>query len=306
MPRKLRYVPESGMLFEVTSRVLQGRMLLRPSRLLNETIVGTLALAQERTGVEIVCVVVLSNHMHLLLRVADAQQLARFQCFVGSNIAREVARLTGWREKVWGRRYSAIAVSAEPAAQEARLRYLLSHGVKENLVERCSDWPGVHSAESLLSGRPMQGFWFDRTAEFNAKRRGENFGAYTFAAAKTLAFSRLPCWNDLSQADYQKRVAEMISEVEADASRVRRQKGIEPLGREVVLRQDPCAKPARIARSPTPWIHAACRATRLAFRDAYWIFERAYRLASQKLREGIVEVEFPLGCFPPALAFVGL
>jgi hypothetical protein len=39
---------------------------------------------------------------------------------------------------------SAIVVSDEEAAQVGRLRYILAHGVKENLVERVLDWPGVH------------------------------------------------------------------------------------------------------------------------------------------------------------------
>ena len=183
MGRRLRYVASPGSLFEITCRVIQGRMLLRPSRVLNEMIVGTLAVAAERYGVRVVCVVVLSNHYHLLLRVDDAQQMARFQGFVGSKIAREIGRLTGWREKVWGRRYSAIEISDEPAAQVERLRYLLSHGVKENLVARCAQWPGVHAAEAMATGRPLLGFWFDRTAEFQARKRGEDFGTYSIRRA---------------------------------------------------------------------------------------------------------------------------
>ena len=305
MPRKLRYVPEPGTLFEITCRTFQGRMLLRPSRILNESIVGTIAVAQKRYGVEVVCVVVLSNHLHLLLRVTDAQQLARFQCFVGSKIAREVARLTGWREKVWGRRYSAIPVSSEPAAQIERLRYLLSHGVKENLVERCADWPGVHSADSLVCGRPIAGFWFDRTAEFNATRRDKDVSVYSFATPEVLTLARLPCWQHLSALEYQERISEMISDLEADARRDRREKGFEALGQDVIRHQDPFAKPTKFTRSPIPWIHAVRRATRLAFRKAYRLFELAYREAAQRLRSGIVDVSFPAGCFPPAMAFVG-
>lgn len=306
MPRKLRYVPTVGTLIETTCRVLQGRMLLSPSRLLNESIVGTLAVAKERFGVEIVCVVVLSNHLHLLLKVANAQQLASFQCYVSSNIAREVGRLTGWREKVWGRRYTAIPVSEEPAAQIARLRYLLSHGVKEGLVERCVDWPGVHSAEALTSGQEMQGFWFDRTAEYNARRRGEDCGTYAFASPQSLELTPLPCWQDLDPAEYQQKVAEMIQEIEQEARRERRRQGIAALGSKMILRQDPFTKPPPITRTPTPWIHAACRAVRESFRRGYLAFEQAYREAASRLVEGDLGVCFPPGCFPPALRFVDL
>ncbi len=48
-----------------------------------------------------------------------------------SKLAREVGRLTDWREKVFGRRYQVILISSEDRAQIERLRYVLSHGCKE-------------------------------------------------------------------------------------------------------------------------------------------------------------------------------
>jgi len=59
---------------------------------------------------------------------------------------------TTWKEKVWGRRYQAIVISAEEEVQVARLRYCLSHGVKENLVSKVEEWPGVHCAVPLMIG----------------------------------------------------------------------------------------------------------------------------------------------------------
>ncbi len=49
----------------------------------------------------------------------------------------------------------------------------LSHGVKENLVERVEEWPGVHGVHSLLTGEPMTGIWRDRSAEYFARRRSK-------------------------------------------------------------------------------------------------------------------------------------
>ena len=43
----------------------------------------------------------LSNHCHLLLRPADARQLAHFMGFVNGNLAKEAGRLHGWRERIW-------------------------------------------------------------------------------------------------------------------------------------------------------------------------------------------------------------
>lgn len=73
--------------------------------------------------------------------------------FFNSKLAREIDRLTGWKQKVWARRYQAIVISEESEAQEARLAYILAHGVKEGLVARVEEWPSVHAAPALLSGR---------------------------------------------------------------------------------------------------------------------------------------------------------
>ncbi len=85
-----------------------------------------------------------------------------------SKLAREVGRLTGWRDKIFARRYQAILVSEEEEAQFGRLLYLLSRGAKENLVADPREWPGVHCVDALLTGEPMEGTWFDRTEEYAA------------------------------------------------------------------------------------------------------------------------------------------
>ena len=121
MGRRLRFVPERGTLVEVTCRTVQGRFLLRPSPLLNEIILGILARAQRLYPVGICAFSWTSNHYHLLLRVDDAQRLAKFVGYVNSNVAREAGRLHGWKD-IWARRYQDIIVSHEEAAQVERLK----------------------------------------------------------------------------------------------------------------------------------------------------------------------------------------
>lgn len=306
MGRKLRYIPAPGTLVEATSRIIQGRMLLRPSPWLNEMIAGTVARAKRRYGVRVCAAIVMSNHMHWLLEVDDAKQLADFECYVLSKIAREVARETKWREKVWGRRYRSIEVYRSPEDQIARLRYILSHGVKENLVARCTDWPGIHSAEALETGKPIDGYWFDRTAEFHARRKGQAFGPYTHAKREHLSFDPLPCWKHLGEAERQKLVSAIVEDIEANGEVERAARGVVPLGAAAILRQKPTARPERMKRSPAPLIHAASRDVRLAYRDAYREFAAVYRVAAEKLAAGIRDVLFPEGSFPPHLPFVPL
>ena len=122
MARKLRYIPEGGALVEVTCRTLHGRLLLRPSRELNEIIGGVLGRSQRPYPLRLMSYVFLSNHYHLLVWVKDVHRLARFMGNFNSKLAREVSRLTGWSGKIWERRYQAIVISEEERAQVERLR----------------------------------------------------------------------------------------------------------------------------------------------------------------------------------------
>ncbi len=198
--RRLRYVPEGGALVEVTCRTLQSRFLLRPNQAVNDIGVGVLDRAQRKYPIAVCAFVFTSNHFHLLLDVDDALQLSRFMSYVNSNLARKIGRLVGWRDKIWSRRYQAIVISSEAAAQTERLRYILAHGVKEGLVERVTDWPGVHCVRALLAGETLEGYWHDGTQEYAARRRGEDLDPMSYASlAKKSKKSPAPLFHATSK-----------------------------------------------------------------------------------------------------------
>lgn len=301
--RSLRFLPE-GSLVEVTMRTVHGRLLLRPSRVANDLVVGVLGRAQRKYAMVIHALVFMSNHAHLLLSPQSPQQLAAFMDYVAGNIAREVGRLHDWREKFWGRRYRSILVSHEEEAQVGRLAYLLGNSVKEGLVERPHQWPGVHCALALCEGSRLQGTWFDRTAQYEARRRGENRPTADFATGEQVVFSPLPCWASLGPATIRRRVGGVIQRVVAEA---RQQRAGRPVfGKKAILSQDPHERPSHPDRSPAPAVHAASKAIRVMLRVAYWEFAAAFREAAQRLRRGDRAVRFPRGAFPPPLPSVAL
>ncbi len=302
MSRKLRFVPEGGALVEVTCRTIHGRLLMLPSQQLDEIVVGILARAQSTFRVH--CF--LGNHYHLLLDVDSAQQLAKFMGYVNSNLARELGRLADWRDKFWSRRYQAILVSAEESAQTERLKYVLSHGPKEGLVERPGEWPGLHVAKDLAEGRPVQGYWFDRTQEYAARRRRVTFDRLHFATRETLILSPLPCWKGLSEAAWRHCAAAIVAEIEAEFAAQCARTGNQPLGVSAVLGQHPHDRPQRSKKSPAPFVHAASHEIRRELYEAYRWFVAAYRTAADTLRAGDRTASFPAGSFPPALPFVAV
>ncbi len=286
---------------EVTSRTIQGRMLLRPSALLNEIICGVLARAARLHEVGVHGHGFLSNHYHLLLSVLDAKQLASFMNYLNSNLAREAGRLVHWREKFWGRRYQAIVVSDEEEAQVGRLVYLLAHGVKEGLVASPYDWPGVHCARELVEGKPVSGRWYDRTLESKSRRKGLLLDPKDFIVEEQLTLAPLPCWRSLEPEVYRARVQGLIEEIEAWGRQREEETGRPPLGREEVCRQDPHFEPSQLKKAPAPLVHAVAPEVRRALCKAYFTFLTAYQRAARLLRAGMMEVEFPAGAFPPAL-----
>jgi REP element-mobilizing transposase RayT len=293
MARKLRYLPGKGYLVEVTCRVIHRRLLLLPSPQLTAIILGVLAHFQKYHGMKICGFVYLSNHCHLLLLPDSVEQLAAFMRDVNSKIAKEVGRLYRWREKLWGRRYTDVVVSHEPEAQVQRLRYLLEQGCKERLVASPKHWPGATSIKALLSGKPLEGLWIDRTEQYNAFDRNEPHGDALFTSVRRLELSPLPCWQDLEPHQHQARVRAFVREIEEAME------DVSVLGKAAICRQDPTQPPASDPpRTPAPRFHAIEAQVRRALECGYHLMRIAYRQACEDLRRGR-RAEFPPGCFIP-------
>jgi hypothetical protein len=239
-----------------------------------------------------------------LLIVDDALQLSRFMGYVNSNLARETGRLADWTDKIWSRRYQAILVSNEEGAQLERLGYILEQGSKEDLVESPRDWPGVHCARALADGVDLQGYWFDRTQEYAARRRREDFDRLQYATLETLRFSPLPCWQHLPEKTWRQRALSMITNIEEKAAARRANTGNQVLGPSAIRGQHPHSRPAHSKRSPAPFVHARSAAIRREIWTGYRWFVAAFRDAAEKLRGGNRAAPFPIGSFPPALPFV--
>jgi hypothetical protein len=302
MARKLRFIPQNPTLVSVTNRTVQGRYLLRPDPGLNDCLVGLLGKFQRIHGVRVVMISVLSSHFHALLVFEDALQQGNFMRDFQSASSREVNRRTGWRGPVFERRFHAAVVTDEERAQAERLKYLLANGVKENLVEKVLEWPGVNTAAVLLRGESLKGRWIDRTRQYAARNRGEDASDERFAVEETVTLSPLPCWANLPPERYRGRVQELVEE--AEAALARRRSGARVLGVKAILAQDPHTRPDHLAHSPAPFVHAATKAARKMFYEIYAEFVNVFRAASEALRRGNRDAPFPAGSFPPALPFV--
>jgi hypothetical protein len=300
MARRLRFIPPNTPV-EITQRVFQGRLLLKPSEELVRIIVGVLGRAQRTFGMPIHGYIFLSNHFHLIVTPRDAQHLAAFMGYLSGNLAREIGRLTGWSEKVWGRRYTHVPILGE-AAQIERLRYLLSQGVKEGLVAHASEWPGASCLTALLDGSMQErGVWYDRTTAYRAHQASRELRAEDWIADETVVLSRLPALEALSDDEHVAFIREMVAEIEREAARER---AAPALGAEAVSAKSPEIAVTQRRRSPIPLVHAATIELRRAFKAAFRAFVDAYCAARARLRSGVRDVIFPEGSFPSPMSFV--
>ncbi|HEV7507422.1 MAG TPA: transposase [Thermoanaerobaculia bacterium] len=304
MARRLRYIPAPRTLVFITCRTVQGRFLFRPGSELNDLVLGVLGRCQRNYDLTLCAVTVLSSHLHLLAVVDDARQISGFMRDLKSKLAREVNRLTGWKGHVFERRYDMAVVTEEEGAQIGRLAYILAHGVKEDLVERVRDWPGVQSARALLDGEPLTGQWFDRTREFAERNLRQPIEPLRFATKELVVLSPIPCWAHLPKDVYRARVASLVESIEWEAALRRSQTGRSVIGVKAILAKDPQHRPTELARSPAPLLHAVSKAARKAFYEAYSWFVAAFRTAAEALKAGDRSAPFPAGSFPPALPFV--
>src|SRR5215468_10148665 len=181
---------EAGIPYFLTIRCLHGRLFLRPSERTNEIVGGVLARAARLASVEIFAFVFASNHVHLLVR-APVGNLSQFMQHLLANISRKVGAVVGWRGAFWERRYSAEPVLDEEALL-GRIRYILSHGVKEGLVASCREWPGLSSLSMMLDDEPRRFRWFHWSYRWRNRNDGKPLLASTRGVRRSSnSFSRL-------------------------------------------------------------------------------------------------------------------
>ena len=95
----------------------------------------------------------------------------------------------------------------------------------------------------------------------------------------------------------------IVLEIERDARQALKASGRAPLGIRRILKQDPHGRPERTHRSPAPRFHADAWRVRKGLELAYHEFRLRFRQAAEDVKRGQRDVEFPAGCFPPALPF---
>ncbi len=292
---------EPNVVYEVTTRTIQGRYLLRPSPRANEIIAGVIGRAQVLfPEMRLYGVVFLSTHSTWLVSSPLAWQIATFMGYVNGELSARIGRLHDWPGKMWERPHRPIPILDDASLVE-RFKHLLAQSCKEGLVASPRKWPGVSCVAPLLGGEPLRGVWFDLDARRRVGNRGDRVKRYDYARSYQVTFDKIPCWSKLDDKAYASLVRQLVEEVEAEARSERAGKPF--LGARAVCGIDPHHRPKDLARSPAPMCHTSRPRLRDAFREKYRLFVTAFRTAAEQLKSGL-EIAFPPNCFPPRPPFV--
>ncbi len=297
-----------GKLYDITDRTIDGGTWFVPA--LRSVIVDAISRAQKVSKVKLYGYVVMSNHYHALASADGPREMAKFLELFHAEVGRHVNRFHARQGRLWAKRASVVRVSDEPAAQVARLRYILSNSVKELAAAHPADWTGPHVAHAFETGRPEgQG---DAVVAIGGLEN-EIEGLCQRAPSDNqhgIAISQLPHLAQLSADEYFSDMRHLMSAV-ANAP-TDRDAGIEAnLLDGASKRAAPCAPPSSrpgweprkivmdmsppvtFPRRPRPgrglrgpFVFASDKEVRTALIDARKAFLAKYVAASEAYREG--------------------
>jgi len=210
-----------------------------------------------------------------------------------------------WPGTLWEGPYHCQIVDDDEATQVERLEYLLAQSCAAGLTSKPGEWPGIHSVEALLDGRPLVGKWISRRSQWAARnRKGADSSDEAHGENLELKLDPLPCWEGFPEEDRRERVAEILTRIEETTRARHAADGTEPAARRKILEIDPHHRPEEAKSSPEPIVLARDPARRKRLRQAVSAVVAAFRDAAEKLAEGILRVRFPRGTFPPGLPYV--
>ena len=241
----------------------------------------------------------------------ESEEISAFVGFIKREISRRLGQKYNLSGSLWHSRFLSTALPT-PDSQQECLAYILSQGVKENLVEHPSQWPGLHCARTLLQGEVVEGSWFNATKYGEAKRNQERsvhrggVKKSEFYQALLINLTPIGPWSHLDKQAQQQRAGELVDKIVAEAAAKRRAEGSRVVGRKAVI---PMTISKRVPPPRPPWWQERRRqitawakmsdALTQEFLRLYWEFQEAFRVASNCLKK-LDEASFPKGCWLPA------
>jgi hypothetical protein len=272
----------------LTRRCTQRQFLLRPDAETNQAVLYCVGRAAQKYGVELHGVTAMSNT--LCINCRDVRGVdPEFRRYLMSLLARCMNVVRSRWESFWSSDEPSVVELVDAEAELDRLVYNLTDPVRQHLVDKVSNWPGVNSLRYQLADRPIV---VKRPRKF-FRKDGE------LPDEVTLRFVPPPGWAHLARRQWTELLRLRVRAAEKEAAEQRQKTGRRIAGRKTVLGKSPfrCPSTCPPRRNLNPRVAAGDKQKRLAALARLKSFQRRYREALALLTAGVRDVLFPAGTY---------
>jgi REP element-mobilizing transposase RayT len=141
--------------YMINRRCTQRQFLLRPDPETNNAFMYCLIEAAQRYEIDVLLPSAMANHHHTVIYDPHGRYPEFVEHF-HKMLARSQNALRGRWENFWSSEQVCIVRLEDREAVMDRLVYAATNPVKDHLVDRVHQWPGVNGLTALLNGRPLR------------------------------------------------------------------------------------------------------------------------------------------------------
>jgi putative transposase len=200
--------------------------LIWPDPDTNNAFIYCLAEAASRYGIGVIFTLAMSNHHHTGIYDPEGTYPAFLEHFHKLFAKCQNALRRRW-ENFWSSEQTSVVRLVEAADVLDKMVYALTNPVKDRLVERARDWPGVSSLNAQLNGSTL-----------SATRPKHFFRAKgSMPESVELRLIKRPGFEHLSHEDLAKAILERVRDIENTTAAERRRTGTTVVGAKRVLAQ---------------------------------------------------------------------
>ena len=298
---------EAGNLTNFTStRSCRNQLWFTCDHVLEEAVLGHLAICSERYNVKHYAFAMEGTHKHELVDYPECNR-ASFQRDFNSAVTRAIKRRYPQKLKgggpVWRARYSNEFVARNEDI-ENEFFYTVLQPVQDGLVESIRKYPGYNCFEDAIHGRERAYSVVD-WAKYNAEKRWKkNINIADYTTTHILQYARLPGYEELPQEEYVRIMRRKLRERTKQLVNARRKAGKGFLGVEKLQAIIPGSQ-SKNSKESTRWhfrprIICGCPKTSAIYLNWYFSILKDYWDASYSYRnvEGC-SPSFPPGTYLP-------